>query len=74
MIRLAEDLGSEVIRVEGTDVAGELARVARERHVTQILVGQPAQSRWHELVFGSVVNRLLRQATGANIHTIASTP
>lgn len=67
---LAEDLGAEVIRIEGGNVAEELARVARERHVTQIVVGQPEQSRWIEAFRGSVVNRLLRYPTGADIHVV----
>lgn len=69
-IRLAEDLGAEVIRAEGRDVAGELARIAREHHVTQIVIGQPARPRWHELLASSVVNRLLREPTGADIHVV----
>jgi K+-sensing histidine kinase KdpD len=48
----------------------ELARVARERHVTQIVIGQPGRSRLRELVFGSVVNRLLRLPTGADVHVV----
>jgi two-component system sensor histidine kinase KdpD len=70
LVRLAEDLGAEVIQVEGRDVAAELARVARERHVTQIVIGQPTASRWQELLFGSVANRLLREPTGADVHVV----
>ena len=69
-LRLAEDLGAEVVRVQGHDIAAELARVARERHVTQIVIGQPGRSRLREMVFGSVVNRLLRLPTGADIHVV----
>ncbi len=70
-IRLAEDLGAEVICVEGRDVAGELSRLARERHVTQIVIGQPSRERWREMLAGSVVNRLLREPTGADIHVVS---
>jgi two-component system sensor histidine kinase KdpD len=59
-----------VVRVQGRDVAAELARVARERHVTQIVVGQPSRGRWQELLRRSVVNRLLRLSTGADIHVV----
>jgi two-component system sensor histidine kinase KdpD len=69
-IRLAEDLGAEVMKVEGRDVSAELARIAHERHITQIVIGQPERSRWRALVFGSVVNRLLRKPTGADIHIV----
>jgi two-component system sensor histidine kinase KdpD len=69
-IRLAEDLGAEVIQARGDNVAAELARVARERHVTRIVIGQPSRSRWHELIYGSVVNRLLRESIGADIQVV----
>ena len=69
-VRLAEDLGAEVIQVTGRDVATELAEVARKRHVTQIVIGQPMHGGWRERVFGSVVNRLLREPTGADIHVV----
>jgi len=69
-MRLAEDLGAEVIRVEGLNIAAALAQVARERHITQIVIGQPRRSRWHNLLYGSVVNQLLRYPTGADIHVV----
>jgi two-component system sensor histidine kinase KdpD len=69
-IRLAEDLGAEVITAEGRDVAATLAKIAREHHVTQIVIGQPTRSPLQELLRGSTVNRLLRAATGADIHVV----
>jgi two-component system sensor histidine kinase KdpD len=69
-IQLAEDLGAEVVQLEAQDVPAELARIARERHVTQIVIGQPARSRWSELWRRSVVNELLRAPTGADIHVV----
>jgi two-component system, OmpR family, sensor histidine kinase KdpD len=69
-IRLAEDLGAEVIKVSGDDIAAALAQVARDRHVTQLVIGQPARGRWYEFLRGSVVNRLLRQQLGADIHVV----
>ncbi len=69
-IQLAEDLGAEVVQLEAQDVPAELARIARERHVTQIVIGQPSRSRWSELWRRSVVNELLRAPTGADIHVV----
>jgi two-component system, OmpR family, sensor histidine kinase KdpD len=71
---LAEDLGAEVVRIEGRDVAKELAHVARERHVTHLIIGTPGRPRWRELLFGSVVNRLLREPTNADIHVVPHRP
>jgi two-component system sensor histidine kinase KdpD len=70
MMRLAQDLGAEVITAVGRDVAATLAEVAREHHVTQIVIGQPARTRWQELLRASVVNGLLRLPTGADIHVV----
>ncbi len=67
---LAEDLGAEVIRVSGKDVARTLAEVARTRHITQIVLGQPARHPWEELLRGSIINRLLRLQTQVDIHLV----
>ncbi len=74
MLVLADDLGAEVVRVSGRNVAGELARVARAYHVTQIVIGQPTRARWDEFRRPSVVNRLLRAPTGADIHVVPYLP
>src|SRR5690242_3336542 len=57
---LAEDLGAEVIRTSSSDIARKLVEVAREHQVTQIVLGQPARSRWEEILRGSIINRVLR--------------
>lgn len=68
--RFAEDLGSEVIRARGRDIAQTLVEVAQARQVTQIVIGQPARSRWEELLRGSITNRLLRLSTDIDIHLV----
>ncbi len=70
LVRLARDLGAEVITATGRDIAATLAQVAHEYHVTQIVIGQPSRSRWQEFLRASVVNRLLRLPTGADIHVV----
>jgi two-component system, OmpR family, sensor histidine kinase KdpD len=69
-LRLAEDLGAEVLQLRG-DIASALAQVARERNVTRIVVGHPVRSRWHELLHGSVVNRLLRALPNVDVQVVA---
>jgi two-component system sensor histidine kinase KdpD len=69
-VRLATDLGAEVVRLRGGNVARELARIARERHVTQIVIGQPSTSRLGDLLFGSVASQLLRQHLDADVHVV----
>jgi two-component system sensor histidine kinase KdpD len=69
-LRLAEDLGAEVMEVQGSDVAAALAGVARAQHVTQLVIGQPTSSTWYARLRGSIVNRLLRYPIGADIHVV----
>lgn len=67
---LAEDLGAEVIRTKSGDIARKLVEIARERQVTQLVLGQPARSHWEELLRGSIINRLLRLSTNIDIHLV----
>lgn len=66
----AEDLGAEVIRVRSRDIARTLVEIAREHHVTQLVLGQPARSHWEELIRGSIINRVLRLDTAIDIHLV----
>jgi two-component system sensor histidine kinase KdpD len=67
---LAEDLGAEVIRTKSGDIARKLVEIARERQVTQLVLGQPTRSHWEELLRGSIINRLLRLSTNIDIHLV----
>lgn len=67
---LAEDLGAEVIRASSRDVARTLVEIARERQVTQLVLGQPARSRWEEVIRRSTTNRVLRLSADLDIHLV----
>jgi two-component system sensor histidine kinase KdpD len=67
---LAEDLGAEVIRISSHDIAHALIEVARQHHITQIVLGQPARKWWEEVLRGSTVNRLLRLSSDIDIHLV----
>jgi two-component system sensor histidine kinase KdpD len=68
---LAEDLSAEVIRTSSGDVAKTLVEIVHERHITQLVLGQPARSRWEEIIRGSIINRLLRLGTNIDIHLVS---
>jgi two-component system sensor histidine kinase KdpD len=70
---LAEDLGAEVIRTKGKDIARTLVEIAHAYQVTQIVLGQPARSWWEELLRGSIINRLLRLGVEIDIHLVPQT-
>ncbi len=67
---LAEDLGAEVIQTRSQDLARTLLTIAKERQVTQIVLGQPARSRWEEFIRSSMINRLLRLNTALDVHLV----
>jgi len=66
----AEDLGAEVVHIKSADIARGLSEFAQGRGVTQIVVGQPTRRRWEEVLYGSVVNRLLRLSDSIDIHIV----
>jgi two-component system sensor histidine kinase KdpD len=70
-LRLAERLGADAITIPGHRVADDLLAYARENNATQIVIGQSLRSRWFELLHGSVVREILRNAGGISVHVIA---
>ncbi len=69
-ILFAEDLGAEVIHKRSYNIAAALAEVAHQKHITQIVLGQPAHNQWEVMLFGSVTNRILREVSGVDIHLV----
>lgn len=68
---LARELGGEVIATSSEDVIGALLRVARQRNVTQIVVGKPVRTRLREtLTGGSLVNRLIRSSGNIDVYVV----
>ncbi len=69
-LELAEDLGAEAMVVEGNDVAATLARLARERHITQIVVGKSQRGPWKSLFRPSLPQQLAGLVT-QDIHLVS---
>ncbi len=68
---LVHKLGGEVITVSGDDVVQTLMRVARQRNVTQVVIGKPAHNRLQELLRGgSVVNRLVHASGNIDVYVV----
>ncbi|EUJ31309.1 K+-transporting ATPase d chain [Listeria cornellensis FSL F6-0969] len=45
--------------------------VAKKHHITQIILGQSVKTRLEELTKGSVVNAIMRETDGIDIHIVA---
>ena len=56
---------------EKRPVSRVIAEVAREKHITQIILGQTAQSRWEQITKGSLINTLLHDIPFVDLHIIS---
>ncbi|HEV8051710.1 MAG TPA: ATP-binding protein, partial [Parachlamydiaceae bacterium] len=73
-IALARDLGAEVITTNGPDVAQAIQRIARQKSVTQIIIGRPPQ-RWFLDRFQSntIMDHLAKECADIDLHVIRQT-
>jgi two-component system sensor histidine kinase KdpD len=72
-MRLAQQLGAEIVTVPGRSVVEEIIALARARNATRVVVGKSRRSRWFELRHGSVVDELVRSGSGLAIEVAPST-
>jgi len=71
-LRFAEDLGAEIVRATGSDVAKELVHVAREKNAGRIVIGHQKRRGLSLLLRGSTVTKLLRLATDVDVQVVAA--
>jgi two-component system, OmpR family, sensor histidine kinase KdpD len=68
---LLTELGGRYAEVAGNDVASALVGFAKAENATQLILGATTRSRWNELVQGSVINDVIRRATGIEVHVLS---
>lgn len=72
-LALVRELGGEVIVTRSDDIIAALLQVARQRNITQIVVGKPHPSSWLGwLKRASLVDRLLRASGAIDVHVVAN--
>ena len=69
-IHFAENLGAQVIRTRGKNVAEEVAKVVREKHITQVVFGRSAQVGWRRYLYLSAIHKFLRDAPAVDVHIV----
>jgi two-component system, OmpR family, sensor histidine kinase KdpD len=69
-LRLAEQLGGEVVTIPGHNVAEDLIRYARSHNVTEVIIGKSLRSRWSELWRGSVVYDIISKSGNIDVYVI----
>ena len=70
-LALADRLKIPVVTLHG-GIATELIRYAREKGITQIVLGHSDRSRWQEFVKGSIINDITRELRSVDILIVAN--
>ncbi|HVP43815.1 MAG TPA: universal stress protein [Terriglobales bacterium] len=70
-IRFAEDVGAQLIKTEGKSVAEAVAKVVKEKHITQVIFGRSAQTGWKKYLYLSAIHRFLRDAPPVDVHIVS---
>ncbi|MCW5834086.1 MAG: sensor histidine kinase KdpD [Labilithrix sp.] len=73
-LRLAEQLGAEVVTLTGEHRAEEILRFARERNVTKIVVGKPRRLRLRDRFGTSFVDELLVGSGDIDVYATVGEP
>jgi len=69
-VKFARDLGAQIIRTKGKKVAEEVAKIVREKHITQVVFGRSAQTGWRRYLYLSAIHRFLRDAPPVDVHIV----
>ena len=69
-LRFAENLGAKISHAKGKNVAEEVAKIVREKHITQVVFGRSAQKGWKRYLYLSAIHRFLRDAPPVDVHIV----
>ncbi len=70
-LRLAEQLGAQVVTLTGESAAQETVRYALAHNVTKIVVGKPTHPRWRDLLRPSFLDEIVRQSAEVDVYVIS---
>ena len=70
-IQAAEAMGAEVVKLVGDDIVEALGKFARDHGVSLIIIGQSTRSFWHRLRYGSIVEKLVNNPWGLDVHVVS---
>ena len=66
-LRLAQQLGGDIVTLQGEDVADEVLTYAREHNCTQLVVGRSRRRGWRRLFADSITAKLLAQSSAFDV-------
>jgi two-component system sensor histidine kinase KdpD len=69
-IQFAEDLGAKIVRLRGKDIPEQMAALAKEKHITQVIFGRSAVKGLRKLLYLFAVHRFLSEAPAVDVHIV----
>lgn len=73
-LTLARDLGAEVITTSAPDIAQAIQRIARQKSVSQIIIGRPPRNFFVDLFYpNTLMDHLARECSDLDLHVIRQT-
>lgn len=73
-IALARDLGAEVVTTSDSNIAKGIKKIARQKSVTQIIIGRPPRRHIYDVFQrNTLVDRLSRECNDIDLHVIRQT-
>lgn len=72
--KLADELNADGFILKDNDKRPTykvIAEIVRQKRITQIIIGQTAQSRWEQMTKESIINQLLREIPFVDLHIIS---
>jgi two-component system sensor histidine kinase KdpD len=70
-LALAAELGAEIVKINGHNLANTILDYARENQFTRIILGNPHRSWWQDLFNTTVVDKILRQSGLIDVYVIS---
>ncbi|WP_026567585.1 universal stress protein [Bacillus sp. UNC41MFS5] len=73
IMKLVEKVGGEFqeLPLEREAVSDQIVQFATEHNVTRIVMGQSKRTRWEEIVYGSIINKILRKTRNIDVFIVA---
>ncbi len=74
IMRMVERNGGKTAVLQGNNAVEEIIAYAKEQEVTKIIVGKPHKTRLRNLVFGTLVDKIIRKTSDVDIYVITGDP
>ena len=73
-IQFAQNVGANVVQLQGKTVASAVAQFVREHHITQVVFGRSATRGWKRYFYLSAIHQFLRDAPTVDVHIVTQEP